>query len=77
MKKRELQALNKERCKLLIQKIDAKLVAAYKPEDWAQKLEQLFVLFGGEVDPKLLAIFLRIKVCQLWQKILIKAKARH
>lgn len=61
MKKRELQALNKERCKLLIQKIDAKLVAAYKPEDWAQKLEQLFVLFGGEVDPKLLAIFFEDK----------------
>ncbi len=61
MKKRELVSLEKERCKLLIQKIDAKLVAAYKPEDWAQKLEQLFVLFGGEVDPKLLAIFFEDK----------------
>jgi hypothetical protein len=61
MKKRELDNLDKERCSLLIQKIDAKLVAAYKPEDWAQKLEQLFVLFGGEVDPKLLAIFFEDK----------------
>ncbi len=61
MKKRSLDTLEKERCKLLIQKIDAKLVAAYKPEDWAQKLEQLFVLFGGKVDPKLLAIFFEDK----------------
>ncbi len=61
MKKRDLESLEKERCKLLIQKIDAKLVAAYKPDDWAKKLEQLFVLFGGEVEPKLLAIFFEDK----------------
>lgn len=61
MKKRELATLEKERCKLLIQKIDAKLVAAYKPEDWAKKLEQLFVLFGGEIEPKLLTIFFEDK----------------
>jgi len=61
MEKRGLEALTKERCQLLIQKIDAKLVAAYKPEDWAQKLEQLFILFGGEVEPKLLVIFFEDK----------------
>ncbi len=61
MKKRELTSLTKERCKFLIQKIDAKLVAAYTAEDWAQKLEQLFVLFGGKVEPKLLAIFFEDK----------------
>lgn len=61
MKKRGLNALTKERCKFLIQKIDAKLVAAYTAEDWAQKLEQLFVLFGGKVEPKLLAIFFEDK----------------
>ncbi|MBO6794767.1 MAG: hypothetical protein JJ895_12720 [Balneolaceae bacterium] len=61
MKKRELKTLTKERCKFLIQKIDAKLVAAYTAEDWAQKLEQLFVLFGGKVEPKLLAIFFEDK----------------
>ncbi len=61
MKKRGLKSLTKERCKFLIQKIDAKLVAAYTAEDWAQKLEQLFVLFGGKVEPKLLAIFFEDK----------------
>ena len=61
MKKRGLNSLTKERCKFLIQKIDAKLVAAYTAEDWAQKLEQLFVLFGGKVEPKLLAIFFEDK----------------
>ena len=61
MKKRELDSLTKERCSLLIHKLDAKLVAAYSPDDWAQKLDQLFVLFGGKVDPMLLTTFFEDK----------------
>lgn len=61
MKKRALETLTKERCKLLIHKLDAKLVAAYSAQDWAQKLEQLFLLFGGKVEPKLLATFFEDK----------------
>lgn len=61
MKKRELEALTKERCKILIHKLDAKLVASYTAQDWAQKLEQLFILFGGKVDPLLLATFFEDK----------------
>jgi hypothetical protein len=61
MKKRNLEELTKERCKQLIHKLDAKLVASYSAQDWAQKLEQLFVLFGGKVDPMLLATFFEDK----------------
>lgn len=61
MRKKELQTLTKDRCQVLIKNLDAKLVASYTPEDWAQKLEQLFVLFGGEIDPKLLTIFFQDK----------------
>lgn len=61
MKKRDLEVLSKERCKELIHKLDAKLVASYSAQDWAQKLEQLFVLFGGKVDPLLLSTFFEDK----------------
>lgn len=61
MKKKGLKVLNRERCKMLIQKLDAKLVSSYTPQDWAQKLEQLFVLFGGKIEPKLLATFFEDK----------------
>lgn len=61
MEKRSLDSLTKQRCKLLIQKLDTKLVASYTPHDWAQKLEQLFILFGGKVHPMLLSIFFKDK----------------
>ncbi len=61
MKKRSLDSLTKERCKLLIHKLDAKLVASYSAQDWAQKLEQLFILFGGKIDPMLLSTFFEDK----------------
>ena len=61
MEKRNLDSLTKQRCKLLIQKLDTKLVASYTPQDWAQKLEQLFILFGGKVHPMLLSIFFKDK----------------
>lgn len=61
MKKRNLDTLTKDRCKLLIHKLDAKLVASYTAQDWAQKLEQLFILFGGKIDPVLLSTFFEDK----------------
>lgn len=61
MRKRNLDTLTKERCKLLIHKLDEKLVSSYSAHDWAQKLEQLFELFGGEVEPRLLATFFEDK----------------
>ncbi len=61
MRKRNLDTLTKERCKLLIHKLDEKLVSSYSANDWAQKLEQLFELFGGEVEPRLLATFFEDK----------------
>lgn len=61
MKKKGLKVLSRDRCKMLIQKLDAKLVSSYTPQDWAQKLEQLFVLFGGKIEPKLLATFFEDK----------------
>ena len=61
MRKRDLDSITKERCKLLIQKLDAKLVASYNAQDWAQKLEQLFILFGGKVHPMLLNTFFEDK----------------
>ena len=61
MKKRKLKTLTKDRCKQLIHKLDAKLVSHYTVEDWAQKLEQLFVLFGGKVDPLLMSTFFEDK----------------
>lgn len=61
MKKRDLGSLTKDRCKDLIHKLDTKLVASYTAQDWAQKLEQLFILFGGKLDPLLLATFFEDK----------------
>lgn len=61
MKKKSLDTLTKDRCKLLIHKLDAKLVASYTAQDWAQKLEQLFILFGGKIDPVLLSTFFEDK----------------
>ncbi|RNC84750.1 MAG: hypothetical protein ED557_07165 [Balneola sp.] len=61
MRKRNLDTLTKERCKLLIHKLDEKLVTSYSANDWAQKLEQLFELFGGQVEPRLLATFFEDK----------------
>lgn len=61
MKKRELETLTIERCTFLIQKLDTKLVASYTAQDWAQKLDELFVLFGGKVEPMLLATYFEDK----------------
>lgn len=61
MRKKRLERISKVKCISLIQKIDTKLVATYKPEDWIQKLEQLFILCDGKVNPKLLSTFFNDK----------------
>lgn len=70
MQKRKLRSLEKKRCKLLIQNLDARLVASYSAEDWAQVLELLFRLFGGSIDAKLLQLFFEDKSLYLTAKAL-------
>lgn len=57
MAKKGLSELSLERCQKLIASLDARIVSNYTPENWAQKLELLFTLFGGKLDPKLLKTF--------------------
>jgi len=61
MEKKQLNELSLERCEKLIANLDARIVANYTAENWAQKLELLFTLFGGKLDPKLLEIFFKDK----------------
>ncbi|MEX0607790.1 MAG: hypothetical protein WD016_06620 [Balneolaceae bacterium] len=61
MQKRKLNTLEKKRCKLLIHKLDANLVASYTAEDWAKVLGLLFALFDGKIDSKLLQYFFEDK----------------
>lgn len=68
MKKRKLKTLEKKRCKLLIHNLDANLVASYTAMEWAQVLELLFTLFGGEVDAKLIQLFFEDKGLYLTAK---------
>ncbi|MEQ8524819.1 hypothetical protein [Gracilimonas sp.] len=68
MKKRKLKTLEKKRCKLLIHNLDANLVASYTAKEWAQVLELLFTLFGGEIDSKLIQFFFEDKGLYLTAK---------
>lgn len=61
MEKKELNELTLERCQKLIANLDARIVSNYTAENWAQKLELLFTLFGGKLDPKLLETFFKDK----------------
>lgn len=61
MQKRDLNEITLERCQKLITNLDARIVANYTAENWAQKLELLFTLFGGKLDPKLLSLFFEDK----------------
>ena len=61
MQKRDLNEIALERCQKLITNLDARIVANYTAENWAQKLELLFTLFGGKLDPKLLSLFFEDK----------------
>ncbi len=61
MKKRGLDEITRTRCQQLIHNLDERLVANYTADDWAQKLEMLFGLSGGKVEPKLFTIFFEDK----------------
>lgn len=61
MKKRGLTEITKERCKELIHDLDEKLVANYTADDWAHKLEMLFIMFGGKVQPEMFVTFFEDK----------------
>lgn len=61
MKKRGLEEISLDRCTKLIANLDARIVAGYTAEDWAQKLELLFTLFGGKLDSKLISLFFEDK----------------
>jgi hypothetical protein len=68
MQKRNLDTLDKKRCKLLIHNLDANLVASYSAKDWASVLELLFTLFGGKIDAKLIQLFFEDKGLYLTAK---------
>lgn len=61
MKKRGLKEIDVERCKKLIQSLDEKLVVNYTANDWADKLEMLFIMFGGKVEPDMFVKFFKDK----------------
>ncbi len=61
MKKRGLEEIDLERCKKLIHNLDEKLVANYTANDWADKLEMLFIMFGGKVEPGMFVTFFKDK----------------
>ena len=61
MQKRKLKSLERNRCQLLIQKLDANMVSSYTPEDWAGALQSLFFLCGGKIHSQLLYRFFNDK----------------
>ncbi len=61
MKKRNLEQISLERCRKLINNLDARIVSGYSAEDWGKKLDLLFTLFGGRLEPNLLKMFFNDK----------------
>ena len=61
MKKRGLESMTLERCKVLIQNLDEKMISTYSAANWGQKLELLFSLYDDEVDIHVLSIFFEDK----------------
>lgn len=57
MEKKERDELSKERCRQVVANADEKLTVQYSPLNWAQMLEPLFKLVGGEIDTNLLRLF--------------------
>ncbi|SMO72768.1 hypothetical protein [Gracilimonas mengyeensis] len=57
MDKRGLGTLDKERCQLLIQKLDANLAKTYSENDWCTILDPLFKIGNGTVHADLLCEF--------------------
>lgn len=61
MQKKEIDQLDKERCRKLITQADQKLTAQYSPLNWAQMMDPLFTLVDGEIDTNLLRLFFEDK----------------
>lgn len=61
MQKKELDTLTKKRCAVIISNADKKLTENYSPLNWAQMLEPLFKLVGGNIDTNLLRLFFEDK----------------
>ena len=61
VKKKDLSALSKERCREIISRADARLTERYSPLNWAQMLEPLFNLLNEQVDTNLLRLFFEDK----------------
>lgn len=61
MQKKELDTLTKKRCAAIISNADKKLTENYSPLNWAQMLEPLFKLVGGNIDTNLLRLFFEDK----------------
>jgi len=61
MQKKQLKKLSQERCEKIVRNADAKLTEQYSPLNWAQMLEPLFKLVGGEIDTNLLRLFFEDK----------------
>ncbi|MDZ7681944.1 MAG: hypothetical protein U5J63_09615 [Fodinibius sp.] len=61
MQKKELKKLSLERCQKVVSRADSKMTERYSPLNWAQLLEPLFKLVGGELDTNLLRLFFEDK----------------
>ncbi|SMO76240.1 hypothetical protein [Fodinibius sediminis] len=61
MQKKGLDRLSRHRCEELIRRADERLTDSYSPLNWAQMLDPLFNLSGGEIDPSMLRLFFEDK----------------
>jgi len=61
MEKKQLKKLSLERCQKVVARADSKITERYSPLNWAQMLEPLFKLVGGELDTNLLRLFFEDK----------------
>jgi len=61
MQKKDLDSLQKDRCVLVIRKVDERLVSNYNADDWLRLLEPWFELTGNKVHPIMLFMFFRDK----------------
>jgi hypothetical protein len=61
MQKKDLKKLSLERCQKVVARADNKITEQYSPLNWAQLLEPLFKLVGGELDTNLLRLFFEDK----------------
>ncbi|MTI89215.1 MAG: hypothetical protein FH748_14765 [Balneolaceae bacterium] len=68
MQKRKLKKIDRQKCKALIQNLDAKLVASYTAKEWTLVLHPIFVLYAGKVDSKLIQLFFEDKDLYLTAK---------